>query len=155
MQGLFDMRTTNSDGCEAIVDIKWSGLKYRKELIENSGHLQLALYAQLRYQQVRSIPDVGFYIINDHSLLMVASDYFPDASNVEPLNEENIQQLWLRFEHSWKVRRQQLDEGTIEVNVSGTDVDASLLWGENGLDQPETYQQFSEYQEIVGWEANV
>lgn len=154
MQGFFDMRTTNSDGREAIVDIKWSGSNYRKKVIKSSGYLQLALYAKLRSQKVGAIPDVGFYIINDHSLLMVASDYFSNASNIEPLNEENIQQLWLRFEHSWKVRRQQLDEGTIEVNVSGTDVDASLLWGENGLEQPETYEQFSEFQEIVGWEAS-
>ena len=154
MQGFFDMRTTNSDGREAIVDIKWGGSTYRKKLIESSGYLQLALYAQLRYQQVRTIPDVGFYIINDHSLLMVASEYFPNGSNVAPLNEENIQQLWMRFEHSWKVRRQQLNDGVIEVNVSGTDVDETLLWGDEGLQQPEIYEQFSEFQELVGWEAD-
>ena len=85
---------------------------------------------------------------------MLDSDYFPDADILLPKNEENIAQFWNRFEKSWLQRRQQLNKGLIEVNVSGTAIENSLLFDDECLEHPEIFEQFNEFAVLVGWEVD-
>ena len=82
------------------------------------------------------------------------TNYFPNAVIVTPENGESLQEFWARFEQSWKQRRAQLDQGEIEVNVAGTSIVEDLLFDEKGLRSEETYESFSEFGALVGWEAD-
>ena len=154
LAGYLDLLAIKADGSEAVVDIKWGGSRYRRESITESRYLQLAIYAELRRLAKKSFPKVGYFVIATQELLMLDTDYFPNAESVEPDNAENIAEFWHRFEKSWKQRRQQLNDGLIEVNVSGTEVNDALLLGEDGLESAEVFESFSEFGVLVGWEAD-
>jgi len=154
LMGYMDLLATKADGSEAVVDIKWGGTKYRRESIAKSMYLQLAIYARLRLQAKRVFPAVGYFIINTQELLMLNSDYFADAEIIAPENEENIASFWNRFEKTWRQRRKQLNDGLVEVNITGTEIDDSLLFDEDCLEHQETFDKFNEFTAILGWEAD-
>jgi len=156
LMGYMDLLATKEDGTEAVVDIKWGGSKYRRESMTKSQYLQLAIYAKLRLQAKGAFPAVGYFIINTQELLMLDSDYFADAEIIEPENEENISRFWNRFEKTWRQRRHQLNDGLVEVNITGTEVlaDSSLVFDEECLEMPETFDKFNEFAVLVGWEAD-
>lgn len=154
LAGYLDLLATKADGSEAVLDIKWGGGRYRRESMVESRYLQLAIYAELRRQAKQSFPKVGYFVIATQELLMLDTDYFPNAESVEPDNDESIAEFWRRFEKSWQQRRQQLDDGFIEVNVSGTDVIDTLLLGEEGLTNAEVFESFSEFGVLAGWEED-
>ncbi|MEH6626623.1 MAG: PD-(D/E)XK nuclease family protein [Motiliproteus sp.] len=152
--GYLDLLATKADGSEAVLDIKWGGARYRRESMAESRYLQLAIYAELRRQASQSFPVVGYFVIASQELMLLNSDYFPQAESIEADNGEDIAQFWYRFEKSWKQRREQLDHGLIEVNVSGTEVNESLVLGEECLASVDVYESFSEFGVLVGWEVD-
>ena len=154
LSGYVDLLAVRSDGAEAVIDIKWGGGKYRRQSIEEGSHLQLAIYAHLRKQETKVYPAVGYFIISSKEMLMAKANFFPNAVIVSPSTKENIAELFCRLEHSWKQRRQQLDGRLIEVNVSGTEVNQSLLFDAAGLLNHESYEPFSEFTALVGWGEN-
>ncbi len=154
MAGYLDLLATKADGTEAVIDIKWGGSKYRRSAIAESRYLQLAIYAELRRQATNSFPVVGYFVISSQELLLMNSDYFPDAEVVEPENDETIAEFWRRFEKTWQQRRQQINEGRIEVNVSGTEAIETLLLSDECLPQPDVFESFSEFGGLVGWEVD-
>ncbi|ANG62601.1 hypothetical protein A8C75_08970 [Marinobacterium aestuarii] len=153
LAGVLDMITTRRDGREAVIDLKWAGAKYRRESLREGTCLQLAIYAQLRLQDSGRMPDVGYFVISSRELLMFDSDYFPQAESIRPENNEGLLQIWQRLETTWKQRRQQLDRGMIEVNVSGTEPLGAFQLDENALTVPDTFESFNEFVALVGWEA--
>jgi len=152
--GRLDLLAHKNDGREAIIDIKWGGARYRQAALEQSKYLQLAIYSALHRQSGGGIPAVGYFIIAQGELLVLNDNYFPSARIVEPENGEALGEFWLRFENSWKQRRAQLDKGIIEVNVTGTEPVADLLFDENGLAAFDVFESFSEFGALVGWEEN-
>jgi ATP-dependent helicase/nuclease subunit B len=154
LAGYLDLLASKADGSEAVIDIKWGSASYRKKSITESRYLQLAIYAKLRRLANGSFPKVGYFVIASQELLMLDCDYFPNAESIEPDNEENIAEFWWRFEKSWQQRREQLNQGMIEVNVKDTEVIESLLLAEDGLANAEVFDSFSEFGVLVGWEAD-
>jgi len=154
LMGFVDLIATCSDGREAIVDMKWGGLPYHRKSLVDSRCLQLALYAHLRIQKTDKLPQVGYYIIGSQHLLMLDSDFFPDAENVMPASGESLLELWQRIESTWKQRRIQLDKGLIEVNVPGTVPQAELSLDTTALDVNDVFDSFSDFVALVGWEEN-
>ena len=82
---------------------------------------------------------------------MLDSDFFPNASKVRPDNGETHLEFWQRVEATWQWRRQQVDEGLIEVPVTGTEPDEVSVPGETGLEMPETFDRFDDYPVLTGW----
>jgi ATP-dependent helicase/nuclease subunit B len=154
LTGRLDLLAHKNDGREAIIDIKWGGANYRQKALEQSKYLQLAIYSALHRQSGGGIPAVGYFIIAQGELLVLNDDYFPNAVIVAPENGEPLQEFWARFEQSWRQRRAQLDQGKIEVNVAGTSIVEDLLFDEKGLPSEQTYESFSEFGALVGWEAD-
>lgn len=151
--GFIDMVASKADGSSAVVDIKWGAARYRRESLRKDQYLQLAIYAQLLRQRDKRLPAVGYFVIATQDLLMLDSDFFPQADIVKAESGESILEFWQRFEKSWKARRRQLDDGKIEVNVAGTEIESELLFAEDALSHPEVFDSFNEFDALVGWEA--
>lgn len=151
MRGTIDLIATNTSGEIAVVDIKWGGFDYRRESLAGSSYLQLAVYAQLAYQEIKQWPALGYFIVRDARMLMLDSDYFPDAVIQKPENGESLLEFWQRVERTWQWRRRQLEKGLVEVTVTDTQPDESSNPGEHGLAMPETFDVFDDYTMLTGW----
>lgn len=68
----------------AVIDLKWSGARYRRDqLMAGTAH-QLAAYAHLvREGEASELPPVGFFIVRDQRLLTTDTTVFRDADRVE------------------------------------------------------------------------
>ncbi|MBP7274025.1 MAG: PD-(D/E)XK nuclease family protein, partial [Saprospiraceae bacterium] len=62
---------------KAILDVKWSGIVKRKELLKNEEDLQLALYAQLL--DAEHLPHTAFFIIEDGNIYARSDTAFHQA----------------------------------------------------------------------------
>lgn len=151
LQGTLDMHVTNANGESAIVDIKWGGLNYRRKTFEESSYLQLAVYALLVHQSVDQWPVLANFIIREGQLLVLESSFFPHASVERTANGENLLEFWRRVESTWRWRREQLDQGLIEVTITDTEPDEWSSPGDLGLPMPETFDAFDDFQVLTGW----
>jgi len=149
--GYIDMRVTNAQNEEALIDIKWGGDKYRKASLKDNKHLQLVTYSYLRHKSIKKWPPVAYFIITSGTLLAQDKLYFPEATEVTPTDIENHASIWQKMEKTWKWRRKQIDKGLIEVTVSGTEADDDSIAGEDALSIPETSDSFNDYRALTGW----
>lgn len=150
--GSIDLLVRNEKGEEAVVDLKWSGVKYRRQELQENRALQLAVYAYLRRKQNRW-PAQAFYLLSECRLLAQDASFFPAAEVCAPDDpNDSAASLWLAFEKTWKWRRQQLDQGRIEVTVQGTVVDAHSTTPEGGLAIDEVNDRFNDFSALTGWQ---
>ena len=147
-----DLVATNASGECAIVDIKWGGFEYRRKTLVESRYLQLAIYAQLAHPTVKQWPTLGYFIVRDARMLVLDSQYFPDAVVEQAENGESLLEFWQRAETTWKWRKQQLESGSVEVTVAGTEPDEDSTAGEAGLPMAETFDAFDDYTVLTGWD---
>jgi RecB family exonuclease len=70
-------------GREAVVDLKLSGLRYRRDALASGHALQLALYASLLGGGKKAMPPTGYFILSEGQLLTVDAGDFPGAAVVE------------------------------------------------------------------------
>lgn len=155
LNGSIDILATTSDGKEAVVDIKWGGRNYRREAMLNNSYLQLATYAHLRRNnQAKVSPTLSYFIVMDADMLSLDHEFFPNADILKPEGLENAVQYWQRFEHSWHWRKDQFNNGLIEVTVKDTEPTAESDPDENGLVIPEASDSFNDYVVLTGWGDN-
>ncbi len=80
------------DGAEALVDLKLSGLRYRRKELEAGHALQPALYASLMKKGGRGLPPSGFFILEDGQLLTTEAEAFPGATRVNgPTSRQTLE----------------------------------------------------------------
>lgn len=153
LSGYIDAKVINDQGEEAVIDIKWGGDKYRQTSLKENKHLQLVTYAYLRQQTnpARKWTPTAFFIIESGNLLAQNNFYFPNAYAVAPDIEDNSAQIWQKMKTTYDWRRSQLDQGLIEMTVSGTEPDDDSIPPEDGLDIPDTSDSFSDYGNLCGW----
>jgi hypothetical protein len=90
------------EGTEALLDLKLSGGRYRREELEKGRALQLALYASMLKSSGRAQPPAGFLILDDGQLLTVNPGAFPGAAVIEgPSAHETLKGAELGFAY-WK-----------------------------------------------------
>ena len=153
LSGYIDAKVINDQGDEAVIDIKWGGDKYRQTSLKDNKHLQLITYAYLRQQTHpdRKWTPTAFFIIESGNLLAQNNFYFPNAYVVAPDIQDNSAQIWQKMKTTYDWRRSQLDQGLIEMTISGTEPDDDSNAPEDGLDIPDTSDSFSDYGNICGW----
>jgi RecB family exonuclease len=153
LTGYIDMLLADEGGREIVLDVKWGGYKYRMADLKNNTHLQLAVYAHLRKQAAKSPewPPQAYYVIEDAQILAQDNGTFPGAVSYPADNGETTQNLWKRFEATWKWRRAQLDKGLIEAAVEGTEPDGNSVPPEDGLEFEDDYNRFNDYPVLTGW----
>lgn len=152
--GMVDLIATKAGGETAVLDLKWGRFKDRQKMLVDSSYLQLAVYGQLLHQNEKRWPALGYFIVHDGRLLMLDSDFFPEATIERPANDENALQFWQRVEATWQWRREQLDRGLVEVPVGDTEPDEHSSAGEFALAMPETFDSFDDYRVLTGWRSD-
>ncbi|MFZ4543678.1 MAG: RecB family exonuclease [Saprospiraceae bacterium] len=104
---------------KAIVDLKWSGLSSKKELLKNREDLQLALYAEL-YKE-NTLPYTAFFIIDKGKMLARNKVAFKEAEivNIEGTNAAEIHnEIMRKIMTTYNWRLSQLDDGLIEIRTA-------------------------------------
>jgi PD-(D/E)XK nuclease superfamily len=146
-----DILAINNDGLEAVIDIKWAGYKGRKNKWIAQDYLQLATYAHLRRQANGSYPALAYFFIQDRKLLSNDGDFFPNSEVINNQDKLTLANYWHDIETTWKWRRQQLDNGLIEVTVQGTEATEKSN-PDDGLTIPEHSDTYNEFSTLTGWE---
>lgn len=154
--GRIDMLLADAKGSEMVLDVKWRGYKFRMEDLQSNMHLQLATYAHLRKQLTKSPdwPPQAFFVIENAQILAQTNKAFPSATVCASVNGETTEDLWRRFEVTWKWRRKQLNKGIIEVTVDGTEPDESSEPPEDGLEFRHYYNSFNDFPVLTGWKED-
>lgn len=150
IQGYGDLLVTRADGQQAIIDMKWGGKTYAEKLAENR-HLQLVLYGEIVRQRSGRWPQLAYFSLSSGDLLATDRSFFPQARLVRKKNEmaeDGPAQLWQRFLVSWQWRRQQLDQGLIEV-VLDDEKDADPP--DEGLRTEVLNPNYNDYLTLAGW----
>lgn len=154
LSGYIDMKVTNDQGVSAVIDIKWGGAKYRKASLKDNKHLQLVTYSYMGHKNTatQQWPTVAYFIIDGGGAMLAQNtDYFPEATAVKPVTEENHAEIWQKMKETWLWRRKQLDSGLIEVTVTGTEVDEASQADEGALSIPDSSDRFNDYKILTGW----
>ena len=151
--GSIDMTVMNAEGAEAVIDIKWGGAKYRKESLAKNSHLQLVTYAFMRHHKsaAKSWPAVAYFVIDAGLMLAQDNFYFPNALVVSAENPENHAVIWEKMRQTWQWRRGQLNQGRIELTVTGTEPDSDSVPDEGALEIPKTSDSFNDFKVLTGF----
>ncbi|WP_024539797.1 PD-(D/E)XK nuclease family protein [Comamonas badia] len=148
--GFSDLLVTRQDGEQAIIDMKWGAKSYADKLAGNR-HLQLAIYGELLRQKTGRWPRLAYFSLSTGELLAADRDFFPEARVVRQqaeVQDEGAAHLWQRFLVSWRWRRQQLDDGRVEV-VLNDDPDEQPP--EDGLRPEVLNPAYNDYLTLAGW----
>ena len=152
LQGSIDLLATRKDGSEAVVDIKWGGLRHRRAALADDDYLQLAVYARLRHEETGRLPDLSYFIVTDAHMLSLDHAFFPHAEVIPRTAETSAESYWRQVEGLWQWRRRQLDRGLVEVTVSGTEPDEVSHSAPGGIDLRDAYDTFNDFRVLTGWD---
>lgn len=94
-----------------IVDLKWGGASYRRDLLADGAATQLASYARLMGAP-GGFPPVAFFILATQRLLTTDGEAFPGA---ELVPGDGPEVTWARLEEAHRETWAQLREGRLEA----------------------------------------
>jgi RecB family exonuclease len=123
LTGIADLVLERDSGETAILDLKWRGISYRRDLLKNRRDLQLACYAHMLASSDESWPYTGYFIIQNGEMLVRNKDAFRDANPVvqaEEKDEAVARELLSKIGRTWAWRNQQLAAGRIEIRSRRT-----------------------------------
>lgn len=106
----------------AIVDLKWSGATRRKELIQNEEDLQLILYAYL-LPPVECWPHTAYFILETGKMIARNNVAFKEALVAGKGCDDHTEackRIFEKMERTWQWRRQQLEQGQLEIRTHRT-----------------------------------
>ena len=147
LRGDVDLVIANERGDRAVLDAKWGSEPYRLEEIANNQHLQLAVYGFMLARP--QWPWAGYYIVTTGNIVGPDSRFFPKALGAGTLTTEEIWQQGL-VTYDW--RREQLNNGAIEVNA-GAAADESSRPPDGGLETRVPPDRFDPFRWLTGVEA--
>ncbi|MGC4395640.1 PD-(D/E)XK nuclease family protein [Hydrogenophaga crocea] len=114
--GKIDLLVTLDDKRTVALDMKWRSDNYYAGLLRSGEHLQLALYSSLVEQKNGAAPAaLGYFILESGALYITAADLFPKAQVRRPPEGVTVATLLDQARATWNWRKQQLDDGVIDV----------------------------------------
>jgi RecB family exonuclease len=156
LHGRIDVIARRADGQTAVIDLKLGGKGKRYEELTNNRHLQLAIYGQLLRHSEKLEAATAFFILANGGTPLTRNGEFFGPSHAVRLKDEAVtsdwQDAWSDFESVWQWRRQQLDDGKIEVTVGGTTADE--LPPLEHWQAPEGADRYSPFSALTGWDTN-
>ncbi len=120
LKGIADL-VLRRGGEYCILDLKWSGLRYRESLLKNEEDLQLVLYSKMLGQQA-DWPHTAFYIMKNCVILARNRQAFQAAEAVMPdadIGEVN-HRIWNRMIKTYEWRLEQIQNGQVEIRCEDT-----------------------------------
>lgn len=161
LEGIVDLLVENREGRQAVLDLKFGGLRIREKELRENRALQLAVYGCLLNQQHKAWPAAGFYILTLRRLIAQDDSYFSRARVISPESPPGgLKRCWSDFQKIWRWRRQQLEVGWIEITADGTDpADGPPDAPESVPPLPhwqatEDHAKYNEYDALTGWRAD-
>lgn len=123
VNGFVDMTLKNENGEIFVFDFKWtSSRSWYKNLLEKNISIQLALYEHLISMEDNSpVVATAYFTMPRHKLYTI-SNRIKEGANVEHIIPENNDDLLSKIKNSYKYRREQILNGTIE-NAEGIGLD--------------------------------
>jgi len=104
-----------------VLDLKWRGANYRRQLIRNEEDLQLVLYARLITKD-QTWAQSAYYILSTGELIARSNEAFPQLEPVVTDADfiQANQLIFGRMQETYRWRFQQLNKGQVEVRCSDT-----------------------------------
>jgi len=150
LAGSADLVMKNALGDQAIVDMKWSGIKKYSEKLKKNCHLQLAIYGELLRQEKGERPSIAYYILDRARFFAPDERFFPDAEVVQSKSGENTTQLWERFLKTWRWRVEQIHAGRFEVVLERTQPTDESLPPPEAMDAETLNESYNDYWALAG-----
>lgn len=119
----------------AIVDLKWSGARRRKEMIQNGEDLQLILYAKL-LPPPEHWAHTAYFILEDGKMIARNKTAFRDAVTAggDEDHAAACTQIYARMERTFAWRLAQLQKGVLEMRTARTAPELDALYAEELFD---------------------
>jgi len=114
----------------AIVDLKWSGAKRRKELIQNGEDLQLLMYAHL-LPPPDEWPHTAYFILDEGKMIARNTGAFKEAEVAGRGGEDHVvasKAIFEKMEKTYAWRLAQLRNGIIELRTARTAQELEALY---------------------------
>lgn len=118
----------------AIVDLKWSGISSRRNMLNNLEDLQLVMYAELLMQN--QLPHTAYFIIDKGKMLSRNNLAFKEAEIANKSNsvaDELHEMILNRMKATFEWRQKQLREGKIEVRTASTVLDLERFYEQSDI----------------------
>ena len=152
LTGDIDLLLTGANGQQAVVDLKYGGRSGKERQLKEGRPLQLAVYSYLLSGEGRPVSPAAFYILSNQRLLTADTGFFGSASTIAPASgHADLGEVWAEFEEVWRWRRRQLDEGVIEVTVSGAEPDAASEPPLPNWSPPKDADNYSDHTTLTGF----
>ncbi len=103
-----------------VIDFKWGGARYRRDLLADGGAYQLAVYGSLAGGKTKLLPG-AYYILESRSLITAHPTAFPGAEVVPGPQLETILQ---GLEQAHAERRKELKSKQVIATALGEDEDS-------------------------------
>ena len=154
LTGVIDLVLTSGNGQHAVLDVKWAGESYRRDLLSENRALQLATYSYLQksLDETEVWPPGAFFILSTGNVLATDGSSFPDAIVTLSSDGEGVANLWDRIRLTYAWRWEQLGIGRIEVVTDLTEPDEWSSPPEAGLRPVTGGDQYDDYVNLTGWE---
>jgi ATP-dependent helicase/nuclease subunit B len=136
----------------AIIDMKWSGLTHRKDLIRNQEDLQLVMYSHLLGDKWAH---TAYFIIESGQMLVRNTHAFKEGTVVPKQEENHVEINKMIFERMMKTyewRMEQLESGKIEIRTQDTVPALEEIYAETMLDLLEMKKndsRFDDYRVLI------
>lgn len=129
VQGKADLVLQRGDE-RAIVDLKWSGARRRREMIRNGEDLQLVLYARL-LEPAEQWAHTAYFIIDEGKMIARNNAAFREAM-IAGQGEDHLAayaRTLDKMELTFAWRLQQLRQGLLEIRTARTAAELEDLYG--------------------------
>jgi hypothetical protein len=129
VRGKADLELRRGDE-HAIVDLKWSGAKRRKELIQNGEDLQLVLYGKL-LPPAETWPHTAYFILDEGKIVARNAAAFREAVVAGKGGEDHAAACDAIFEkmlrtYAWRIG--QIRQGQLEIRTARTASELEALY---------------------------
>ena len=122
VNGFVDMTLKNENGEIFVFDFKWtSSRNWYKKLLEKNISIQLALYEHLIAMEENSNVVATAYFTMPRHKLYTTSNRIKGGADIEHITPENNDNLLKKIKNSYKYRREQILDGTID-NAEGVEL---------------------------------
>ncbi|MCC7464998.1 MAG: PD-(D/E)XK nuclease family protein [Saprospiraceae bacterium] len=143
------------DDENAIVDLKWSGTRYRRELIQNEEDLQLILYAKM-LSPAEHWPHTAYFILEEGKMIARNNLAFKDAIIAGTPGEDHeavAGRILEKMEKTYAWRLQQLKNGRLEIRTARTAVELEHMYDGQLMELLEMKQDdaaWDDYRTLLG-----
>lgn len=154
LYGYIDILATRNDGQASVLDMKWARGKAFREKLQDNKHLQLAIYGELMRQKTGNWAVPAYFILAEGNLYAQDKTFFPEAMVAKTRQDGGSALLWQQAQETLRWRYSQIENGSIELVMDGTEPDelSTIPDGALVVEEPSIWK--GDYDHLAGWRAD-